>query len=285
MYVCLWVLAALAVCALLLHVAKGKPVRPVFARIPFVPCVVLLAVMAVCTLFSGKNTNSPPAGVMSPILPHTMGGTPVPVVVTPEDIARGHRLESVTTNDAVSYAMPTNVISLVSRFVDYTLTNHLHFTVGITNEPPLRFSIGCQDVFFLNDANFLEGACPSNRPERIRPVTLNLTGPMGTNGTARLSVEGDATPVLFHIVGGVTNRVAESTEISLAVTNNVSYTASYTIYVSCPNLGTGTITATFTPSVGLVDHRPARRDVAARERAAKGSALRFASPWRRKEYA
>ena len=75
----------------------------------------------------------------------------------------------------------TNVISLVSRFVGYTLTNHLHFTVGITNEPPLRFSIGCQDVFFLNDADFLEGACPSNRPERIRPVTLNLTGPVGTN--------------------------------------------------------------------------------------------------------
>ena len=142
----------------------------------------------------------------------------------------------------------TNVISLVSRFVGYTLTNHLHFTVGMTNEPPLRFSIGCQDVFFLNDADFLEGACPSNRPERIRPVTLNLTGPVGTNGTARLSVEGDATPVVFHVVGGVTNRVTESTEIPLVVTDDVSYTASYTIYVSCPNLGTGTITATFTPS-------------------------------------
>ena len=37
------------------------------------------------------------------------GGTPVvPVVVTPEEIAQGWRLESVTTNDAVSYAMPAN---------------------------------------------------------------------------------------------------------------------------------------------------------------------------------
>ncbi len=142
----------------------------------------------------------------------------------------------------------TNVISLVSQFVGYTLTNHLHFTVGITNEPPLRFSIGCQDVFFLNDADFLEGACPSNRPERIRPVTLNLTGPMGTNGTARLSVEGDANPVVFHVVNGATNLVTASTDIPLTVTNDVSYTASYTVYVSCPNLGTGTITATFTPS-------------------------------------
>ena len=632
MHACLWALAALAVCALLLNVARRKQVRPVFAHIPSVPCAVLLAVMAVCTLFSGKNTNSPPAGIMSPLLPGLTGGTPVvPVVVTPEDIARGHRLESVTTNDAVSYVMPTNgveyvpwtlaggreahfplelgdftfpfgtgvvhrldvlsggmveslprqraeggcyssmmsicaarewasivpgvgrfwwadaaarpeaapyrvklltwenvygerdrtgqysaqielrddgnfttrsnnvesvyrrvhphdldndglpnvidpapevpivpsawnqseawaaaafpsntadiasaggyaawaaergadhdrrlvslgvafddgsawpalldfdgipvmadgrenlafaidcgakvsfsltsgrlgsvtvtateppmrsgegmtttdcseiqgnygyphermvgdvklhlddprsgwlcriagvsidpdslshiypcgsveleaalscchsnaylgcswyggagitfsqehslstaatydpsdpedwatnVISLVTQFVGYTLTNHLHVTVGITNEPPLRFSLGCQEVFFLNDVEFLEGACPSNRPERIRPVTLNLTGPVGTNGTARLSVQGDVDPVLFHVVNGVTNRVTSETVFPLAVTNDVSYTENYTIYMSCPNLGTGTITATFTPLGG-----------------------------------
>ena len=109
MHVCLWALAALAVCALLLLAPKRKQVRPVFARIPPVQCVVLVFAMAVCTLFSGKNTNSPPAGIMSPILPHSTGGTPVvPVTVTPEEIAQGWRLESVTTNDAVSYAMPTN---------------------------------------------------------------------------------------------------------------------------------------------------------------------------------
>jgi len=109
MHVCLWALVTLAVCALLLLVVRRKQVRPVFARIPPVQCVVLVVVMAVCTLFSGKNTNSPPAGIMSPILPHSTGGTPVvPVTVTPEEIAQGWRLESVTTNDAVSYAMPTN---------------------------------------------------------------------------------------------------------------------------------------------------------------------------------
>ena len=632
MHACLWALAALAVCALLLQVARRKQLRPVFAHIPPVPCAVLVAVMVVCTLFSSKNTNSPPAGIMSPFLPGLTGGTPVaPVVVTPEDIARGHRLESVTTNDAVSYAMPTNGveyapwslgggyethfpldlgdftfpfgtgvvhrldvlsggmveslprqrvdgacyssmmsicaareyasivpgvgrfwwadaagtagleappyrmklltwenvygerdrtgqysaqielwddgnfttrsnnvesvyrrvlpfdldndglpndidpapespivpsarnqsevwataafpsnaaeiaamggyaawvaargaepdrrlvtlgvsfddgsawptlldfggvpvvadggaelsfpidcgakvsfsltsgrlgsvtvtateppmrsgeglsttesseiqsmsdyphermvgdvklhledprsgwlchiagvsvepswlphffpgdsigltatvsdchsnaylgctwhggegiqfsapnslsttvtydsastvewatngIDLITQFVGYSLTNHVHFTVGTTNVPPLRFSLGCQDVYFLNDADFLDGACPSNRPERIRPVTLNLTGPVGTNGTVTLSVEGDANPVVFHVVNGTTNLVTASTEIPLAVTNGVSYTGSYTIYVSCPNLGTGTITATFTPS-------------------------------------
>ena len=144
----------------------------------------------------------------------------------------------------------TNGIDLITQFVGYTLTNHVHFTVGTTNEPPLRFSLGCQEVFFLNDAEFLEGACPSNRPERIRPVTLNLTGPIGTNGTARLSVLGDVAPVLFYVVNGVTNRVTSETVFPLSVTNDVSYTENYTIYMSCPNLGTGTITATFTPADG-----------------------------------
>ena len=113
----------------------------------------------------------------------------------------------------------TNGIDLITQFVGYSLTNHVHFTVGTTNVPPLRFSLGCQEVFFLNDVEFLEGACPSNRPERIRPVTLNLTGPIGTNGTARLSVLGDVAPVLFYVVNGVTNRVTSETVFPLAVTN------------------------------------------------------------------
>ena len=86
MWIGLSALAALAVCAFLLFAISRKWVRHAFYRIPPVPCVVLLAVMAVCTLFSGKNTNSPPTGIMSPLLPHSTGGTPVvPVVVTPEE--------------------------------------------------------------------------------------------------------------------------------------------------------------------------------------------------------
>ena len=157
---------------------------------------------------------------------------------------------TVTYDSASTVEWATNGIDLITQFVGYTLTNHVHFTVGTTNEPPLQFSLGCQKVFFLNDVDFLAGACPSNRPERIRPVTLNLTGPMGTNGTARLSVEGDVDPVLFHVVNGVTNRVTSETTFPLAVTNDISYTESYTVYMSCPNLGTGTITATFTPEDG-----------------------------------
>ena len=130
MWIGLWALAVLAVCALLSLIAKRKQVRPVFAHIPPVQCAVLLVVMAVCTLFSGKNTNSPPAGIMSPILPHSTGGTPIaPVVVTPEEITQGWRLESVTTNDAVSYAMPTNGV----EYAPWTLRGgyETHFALDL----------------------------------------------------------------------------------------------------------------------------------------------------------
>ena len=116
--------------------------------------------------------------------------------------------------------------------------------------PPLRFSIGCQEVFFLNDADFLAGDCPSNRPERIRFASLHLSGPVGTNGIARLAVQGSADPVVFHVVNGATNLVTASTEIPLAVTDEISCTGDHAIYVSCPKLGTGTISATFTPADG-----------------------------------
>ena len=36
--------------------------------------------------------------------------------------------------------------------------------------------------------------------------------------------------------------------VGYTLTNDISYTESYTVYMSCPNLGTGTITAAFTPS-------------------------------------
>ena len=157
---------------------------------------------------------------------------------------------TVTYDSESTVEWATNGIDLITQFVGYTLTNHVHFTVGTTNVPPLQFSLGCQEVFFLNDVEFLDGACPSNRPERIRPVSLSLTGPLGTNGTARLSVQGNVAPVLFHVVDGVTNRVTSETTFPLAVTNDISYTESYTVYMSCPNLGTGTITATFTPEGG-----------------------------------
>ena len=142
----------------------------------------------------------------------------------------------------------TNNAYLVTSYAGgYSLTNTIWFTVGIEEEPTPCFTLGCQKVFFLNDADFLnDGPCPTNRPERIRPVTLNLLGPYGTNGTVKLSAQGSASPVMFYIDNGVTNRITETTEIPLEVTDPFARTGTNTFYVSCPKKGTGTISATLT---------------------------------------
>ena len=58
------------------------------------------AIATVCAQKSG--TNEPPRGASSP---RVIESGPS---VTPEDVARGYMLESVTTNAAYSYTMPTN---------------------------------------------------------------------------------------------------------------------------------------------------------------------------------
>ena len=131
MWGCLWALAALAAWAFLLVVTTRKQVKPFSVHIPPVQCVVLFFVMAVCTLFSGKNTNSPMAGIMTPLLPCPTGGTPVaPVVIAPEEIAQGWRLESVVTNDAVSYAMPTNGVEYMPWSLGGGYEMHFPFDLG-----------------------------------------------------------------------------------------------------------------------------------------------------------
>ncbi|MBR6734145.1 MAG: hypothetical protein IKL96_07080, partial [Kiritimatiellae bacterium] len=140
----------------------------------------------------------------------------------------------------------TNNAFLVTSYTgDYCVTNASWFTVGMENEPTPSFTIDCQDVFFLNDADVLDGGA-TNRPERIRPVTLNLLGPYGTSGTVKLSSQGAASPVMFYIDNGVTNLITETTEIPLEVTDSFTRTGTNTFYVSCPQKGTGTISATLT---------------------------------------
>jgi hypothetical protein len=117
--------------------------------------------------------------------------------------------------------------------------------VGQNTEPTPNLTIGCQEVFFLNDADFLDGgACPTNRPERIRPVTLNLQAPYGTSGTLTISAQGTANPVVCYVENDVTNRITGTTVLPLAVTDPFTRMGVHTICVSCPQTGTGTLTAT-----------------------------------------
>ena len=50
---------------------------------------------------------------------------------------------TVTYDPTSTVEWSTNSIDLITQFVGYSLTNHVHFTVGTTNVPPLRFSLGC----------------------------------------------------------------------------------------------------------------------------------------------
>ena len=157
-----------------------------------------------------------------------------------------HSLTTTVTyasSDSVSWA--TNSAYLVTSYVGgYCVTNASWFTVGQNTEPDTVFTIGCQEVFFLNDADVLAGGA-TNRPERIRPVTLNLQAPQGTSGIVTMSAHGSASPVLLYINNGVTNLITETTELPLGVADSFTRTGTNTVYVSCPNIGTGTIVATF----------------------------------------
>ena len=122
----MWVmLTALALCALLLPLARhadrrGRP-GLLHSALSNLRRLTLPSLLALFTAFIGSVAHSgktnggtgttgilPVATVANGYAIPT-GGTPVvPVTVTPEEIVQGYRLESVTTNDAVSYAMPTN---------------------------------------------------------------------------------------------------------------------------------------------------------------------------------
>ena len=73
------------------------------ARIPRQHLAAFLLFATVATL-SAQKTNAPPLMMVGP--PFAMHQ--LPPSVSPNDVSRGYRLESVATNASYSYAMPTN---------------------------------------------------------------------------------------------------------------------------------------------------------------------------------
>ena len=160
-----------------------------------------------------------------------------------------HSLETIISYTSTNFVpWATNNVSLVTEYAGgYAITNTSWFTVGQNIEPSTEFSIDCQSVFFLNDADIFDASeYPTNRPERIRPVTLNLRAPYGTGGTVTVSAEGEAAPIVCHVVDGATNIVTATTPLTLTVTDPFARTGTYTVYVSCPRRGTGTLSVTLT---------------------------------------
>ena len=156
-------------------------------------------------------------------------------------------------NSTNGVAWATNYVDLVTTYEGgYAITNRHGITVGPQTEPTTDFSVDCQEVFFLNDADFLEpGNCSTNRPERIRPVTLRLVGTRGMGGYMSIVNEGAAHAVLFQVENGVTNRIDSSTRIHIEVgSDSFARESVKTVYMSCPVLGRGILRATWTPDEG-----------------------------------
>ena len=99
----LCVCAAVALFAVL--VLRTQPVRDAIARIAALwreashfTRLAVLTLLSVCVIDAGEKIRSGGGALGDRALPS----------VTVEEIAQGWRLESVVTNDAVSYVMPTN---------------------------------------------------------------------------------------------------------------------------------------------------------------------------------
>ena len=131
MWVGLSALAAIAVGVVGAWLCRG--VASATRRLLTVARIIAFAVVsAFCVLRGGAKFLMP--------LPST-GGTPVvPVVVTQEEIAQGWRLESVTTNEAVSYAMPTNGV----EYMPWSLGGgyEMHFPLDLGDDFGFPFGTG-----------------------------------------------------------------------------------------------------------------------------------------------
>ena len=131
MWVGLSALAAIAVGVVGAWLCRG--VAFATRRLLTVARIIAFAVVsAFCVLRGGAKFLMP--------LPST-GGTPVvPEVVTPEEIAQGWWLESVVTNGAVSYAMPTNGV----EYMPWSLGGgyEMHFPLDLGDDFGFSFGTG-----------------------------------------------------------------------------------------------------------------------------------------------
>ena len=144
-------------------------------------------------------------------------------------------LSTTMTYDSTSTVeWATNGIDLITQFVGYTLTNHVHFTVGTTNEPNTEFSISCPDVMFLNDLS------NGKRAERVYSVSLLLSGPHGIGGHVSITSVSGAELRLFYddaLLEPATN------SISFHVPDDGLYETTTNLYLACTTLGNGMLRA------------------------------------------
>ncbi len=131
MWICLWALAAIAVGVVGAWLYRGVA-SAMRSPLAVVRLAAFVAVSRFCVIRGGAKFLMPP--------PSTGGAPVAPVVVTMEEITQGWRLESVVTNDAVSYAMPTNGVEYRpwSRGGGYDM----HFPLDLGDDFAFPFGTG-----------------------------------------------------------------------------------------------------------------------------------------------
>ena len=128
-------------------------------------------------------------------------------------------------------------LSVTATFgADRSLTSYLYVSYGTNDSPQVSCSLSVQSVHFINEGD---------RPERVYPVSVSLICPVETNAVADISWEG-SDGALFWSDAAATQPLSSLSGISLSSVTEESGGASHTFYMTSPNIGSGSFTATFT---------------------------------------
>ena len=150
-------------------------------------------------------------------------------------IASPNSQTTAVTADLADWRL-ANLSVTASFGFDRSLTSYLDVSYGTNDSPQVSCSLSVQSVHFINEGD---------RPERIYPVSVSLLCPVETNGVVNISHEGsDGT--LFWSDASATQPLSSLTGISLSSVTEESGGASYTFYMTSPNIGSGSFTASFT---------------------------------------
>ena len=128
-------------------------------------------------------------------------------------------------------------LSVTATFgADRSLTSYLYVSYGTNDSPQVSCSLSVQGVHFINEGD---------RPERVYPVSVSLICPVETNAVVDISWEG-SDGALFWSDAAATQPLSSLSGISLSSVTEESGGASHTFYMTSPNIGSGSFTATFT---------------------------------------
>ena len=150
-------------------------------------------------------------------------------------IASPNSQTTAVTADLTDWRL-ANLSVTASFGLDRSLTSYLYVSYGTNDSPQVSCSLSVQGVHFINEGD---------RPERVYPVSFSLLCPVETNGVVNISHEG-SDGALFWSDASATQPLSSLSGISLSSVTEESGGASYTFYMTSPNIGSGSFTASFT---------------------------------------